>query len=383
MIDVNLTAPFFLHAGVRAAPASKPSGPGKVINISSVHEELPFPHFTPYCMSKGGLKMMMRNLAIELGRCGITVNNIAPGAIETPINRKLLSDPKLLNPLLENIPLHRIGKPGGRRVAGRVSRLRRMPTTSRAPPWWWTAACSGTTASNELPADRELRRDRRHALGGAGGQERLHRLVLPAGFRFAQRLRRDPGRPEGRRSGRSRRSVECTVRQMYLPDTNVLVTRFFTDEGMAEVIDFMPIGREAGGQTEQPSRQVIRIAKAIRGAIPFRMECRPAFDYARQPHEVQHRRRAARRDLRVAAAAVRAEGHAAAGARAAPGVVAEFIAREQPGGDVRPAASQRDGRPANCCRRRWTAHALLGGDGALLARLGRGRAATTAAGARW
>jgi glucose 1-dehydrogenase len=62
--------------------------PGKIINVSSVHEELPFPHFTAYCASKGGMKMMMRNLAIELAPYGITVNNIAPGAIETPINAK-------------------------------------------------------------------------------------------------------------------------------------------------------------------------------------------------------------------------------------------------------------------------------------------------------
>lgn len=81
-------------------------------------------------------------------------------------------------------------------------------------------------------------------------------------------------------------TVECEVRQMYLPETNVLMTRFFADQGMAEVIDFMPIGREAGGPTEQESRQVIRIAKAIRGPLPFRMECRPAFDYARQAHDV-------------------------------------------------------------------------------------------------
>src|SRR5512133_1395898 len=68
------------------------------------------------------------------------------------------------------------------------------------------------------------------------------------------------------------------VKQMYLPDTNVLVTRFFTDEGMAEVIDFMPIGRK--------TRDVVRIARAIRGPIAFRMECRPAFDYARSGHEL-------------------------------------------------------------------------------------------------
>ena len=80
---------------------------------------------------------------------------------------------------------------------------------------------------------------------------------------------------------------EGTVKQMYLPNTNVLVTRFFADQGMAEVTDFMPIGREAGGQTEQPCRQIIRIARAVRGPVRFRMECRPAFDYARATHEVR------------------------------------------------------------------------------------------------
>jgi glucose 1-dehydrogenase len=110
VIEVDMTAPFFLtQAFVKRLVDAK--RPGKVINISSVHEELPFPHFTPYCMAKGGLKMMMRNLAIELGSCGVTVNNIAPGAIETPINRQLMNDPKLLEPVLQNIPLHRIGKP--------------------------------------------------------------------------------------------------------------------------------------------------------------------------------------------------------------------------------------------------------------------------------
>ncbi len=110
VIAVNLHGPFFLtQAFVEKLVARK--SPGKVINVSSVHEELPFPNFTPYCMAKGGLKMMMRNLAIELAPYGITVNNIAPGAIETPINRKLMSDPKLLENVLSHIPLHRMGKP--------------------------------------------------------------------------------------------------------------------------------------------------------------------------------------------------------------------------------------------------------------------------------
>jgi glucose 1-dehydrogenase len=84
---------------------------GKIINISSVHEELPMPNFTSYCASKGGVMMMMRNLSLELAPLGITINNIAPGAIETPMNAHLLNSPKLLHALLDNIPLRRLGKP--------------------------------------------------------------------------------------------------------------------------------------------------------------------------------------------------------------------------------------------------------------------------------
>ncbi|NEQ22232.1 MAG: SDR family oxidoreductase, partial [Microcoleus sp. SIO2G3] len=72
----------------------------------------PFPHFAAYCASKGGLKMLTRNLSVELAPLGITINNVAPGAIETPINTKLLNDPEKLGALLKNIPLGRLGKPG-------------------------------------------------------------------------------------------------------------------------------------------------------------------------------------------------------------------------------------------------------------------------------
>lgn len=110
VLNVNLKGPFFLtQAFVRHRMQAKAGG--KVINISSVHEELPFPHFASYCASKGGVKMLMRNLSIELAPLGITINNIAPGAIETPINTKLLNDPAKLKELLGNIPLKRLGKP--------------------------------------------------------------------------------------------------------------------------------------------------------------------------------------------------------------------------------------------------------------------------------
>ena len=110
VLNINLKGTFFTtQAFVQHLIETK--RPGKIINISSTHEEMAFPHFTSYCASKGGVKMMMRNLAVELGPMGITINNIAPGAIETPINTKLLNDPEKLNSLKENIPLRRLGKP--------------------------------------------------------------------------------------------------------------------------------------------------------------------------------------------------------------------------------------------------------------------------------
>jgi len=110
VLNVNLKGLFFVtQAAVRYLMQAKRSG--KIINISSVHEDLPFPHFSSYCASKGGLKMLTRNLSIELAPYNITINNIAPGAIETPINKALLNDPAKLQSLLENIPLRRLGRP--------------------------------------------------------------------------------------------------------------------------------------------------------------------------------------------------------------------------------------------------------------------------------
>ncbi len=110
VLNTNLKGVFFAtQAFVQHLKASDRTG--KIINISSVHEELPFPNFTAYCVSKGGMRMLTRNLAVELGPLGITINNVAPGAIETPINTKLLNDPEKLGALLNNIPLGRLGQP--------------------------------------------------------------------------------------------------------------------------------------------------------------------------------------------------------------------------------------------------------------------------------
>jgi glucose 1-dehydrogenase len=115
VLNVNLKGVFF--ATQAFVHHCKSAGhPGKVINISSVHEELAFPNFAAYAASKGGVRMLTRTLAVELGPLGITVNSIAPGAIETPINADLLKDPAKLQALLRQIPLGRVGQPGD--VAG-------------------------------------------------------------------------------------------------------------------------------------------------------------------------------------------------------------------------------------------------------------------------
>jgi glucose 1-dehydrogenase len=100
VLGVNLKGPFFAtQAMVRHLRAT--GRPGRIVNISSVHEELPFPNFAAYCASKGGLKM--------LTPLGITINSVAPGAIATPINTALLNDPVKLRSLTEQIPLARLG----------------------------------------------------------------------------------------------------------------------------------------------------------------------------------------------------------------------------------------------------------------------------------
>jgi glucose 1-dehydrogenase len=120
VLHVNLKGTFFLtQACVKRLIDAK--RPGRIINISSVHEDMVFPHFSTYAASKGALRMLMRNLAVELGPHNITCNDVAPGAIITPINKKLLENKQELQALLNNIPLGRMGTPA--EVAGLVAYL--------------------------------------------------------------------------------------------------------------------------------------------------------------------------------------------------------------------------------------------------------------------
>jgi glucose 1-dehydrogenase len=115
ILRVNLTGSFLCARAAARAMIARGQG-GRIINISSVHEELAMPHNSAYTASKGGMRMFMRTLALELAPHGITVNNIAPGAIATRINQDVRQNPEQREKLLSEIPLGRIGQAG--EVAG-------------------------------------------------------------------------------------------------------------------------------------------------------------------------------------------------------------------------------------------------------------------------
>lgn len=107
-LAVDLKGPFLC---LQAAARRMQKTGGSIVNISSIHEDFPFPGYTPYAAAKGGLRMLMRNASLELAPYGIRVNNIAPGAIATPINAATLADPAKVKRLQELVPLQRMGKP--------------------------------------------------------------------------------------------------------------------------------------------------------------------------------------------------------------------------------------------------------------------------------
>jgi glucose 1-dehydrogenase len=110
VLNVNLYGAFLISQ-VAARQIVKQGGGGKIINISSVHEDIAFPQYTAYCASKGGMRMLTRNVALELAPHRINVNAIAPGAIATPINQALLKDSAAVGEMERLIPWGRLGKP--------------------------------------------------------------------------------------------------------------------------------------------------------------------------------------------------------------------------------------------------------------------------------
>lgn len=110
VMAINLKSAFF---GTQSAAKQmiKQGKGGRIINITSVHEDWPMPGNIPYCLSKGGMRMLTRTAGLELAKHNILVVGVGPGAVATPINLSTMKDPKLLQELDCAIPLGRMAKP--------------------------------------------------------------------------------------------------------------------------------------------------------------------------------------------------------------------------------------------------------------------------------
>jgi len=110
VLRTNLVGPFlFCRAFVRGCKAAKARG--KIINVTSVHEDIPRAGAADYCASKGGLRNLTRCLALELAEQGINVNNLAPGMVLTPMNQEAIDDPKVREEQTASIPMKRAAEP--------------------------------------------------------------------------------------------------------------------------------------------------------------------------------------------------------------------------------------------------------------------------------
>jgi len=110
VLAINLKSAFF-GTQLAAKQMIAQGGGGRIINITSVHEDWPMPGNNPYCVSKGGMRMLTRTAGIELGPNGITVVGVGPGAVATPINTSTMNDPAKMATLDAAIPLGRMAQP--------------------------------------------------------------------------------------------------------------------------------------------------------------------------------------------------------------------------------------------------------------------------------
>jgi len=109
VLEINLKSAFF-GTQIAAKQMIKQGDGGRIINITSVHEDWPMPGNTAYCLSKGGMRMLTRTAGVELGPHGILVVGVGPGAVETPINVSTMNDPGKMKTLDAAIPLGRMAK---------------------------------------------------------------------------------------------------------------------------------------------------------------------------------------------------------------------------------------------------------------------------------
>lgn len=110
VLAINLKSAFF-GTQIAAKQMIEQGGGGRIINITSVHEDWPMPGNTAYCLSKGGMRMLTRTAGLELAPHNILVVGVGPGAVATPINKSTMQDPALLKKLDDAIPLGRMARP--------------------------------------------------------------------------------------------------------------------------------------------------------------------------------------------------------------------------------------------------------------------------------
>jgi glucose 1-dehydrogenase len=110
VLAINLKSAFFATQLAAKQMIAQGDG-GRIINMTSVHEDWPMPGNTPYCLSKGGMRMLTRTAGVELAPHNVLVVGVGPGAVETPINAGTMSDPAALSKLDAAIPLGRMAKP--------------------------------------------------------------------------------------------------------------------------------------------------------------------------------------------------------------------------------------------------------------------------------
>ena len=110
VLNVNLRGVFFATQYAAKQMIRQGSG-GRIINISSVHEDWPMPNNTPYCVAKGGVRMLTRTAGVELAKKGVSIVNLGPGAVATPINNSTMNNPDLLAKLDAAIPIGRMAEP--------------------------------------------------------------------------------------------------------------------------------------------------------------------------------------------------------------------------------------------------------------------------------
>lgn len=124
VVKINLRGPFLCSRAV--LPGMIGRGRGVILNITSVHEVIPWGGHAAYCATKSGMAMVTRSLALELQDKGVRVLALAPGAIRTPINKDVWDNPKNMKDLNTKIPLGRIGEPE------EVARVARMLVSDEA-----------------------------------------------------------------------------------------------------------------------------------------------------------------------------------------------------------------------------------------------------------